>query len=82
MPAKVGLCGKPVCPRICTRVCHCEAGLALGRVLLAQQAVRRYERQRLQAVVAQFEANVLAAAGPFQKFQRQLAWERQTKGEV
>ena len=37
-----GLCGKLVCPRICSRVCHCEAGLRRGRQRLAEQAARRF----------------------------------------
>lgn len=37
-----GLCGRLECPRVCSRVCHCEAGLRRSRALLAQQAQRRY----------------------------------------
>ena len=38
-----GLCGKLVCPRPCSRVCHCEAGLRLGRQRLAERAARRFQ---------------------------------------
>ena len=37
-----GLCGRLQCPRICARVCHCEAGLRRSRVRLAEQARRRF----------------------------------------
>ena len=37
-----GLCGALECPRICSRVCHCEAGQRRSRRLLAAQAVRRF----------------------------------------
>jgi len=37
-----GLCGRQECPRICSRVCHCPAGLRRSRARLAAQAVRRY----------------------------------------
>ena len=37
-----GLCGRLECPRMCVRVCHCEAGLRRGRVLLAERAWRRF----------------------------------------
>jgi hypothetical protein len=37
-----GLCGRLECPGICSRVCHCEAGLRRGRVLLAERARRRF----------------------------------------
>ena len=47
-----GLCGALECPRPCTRVCHCEAGLRLSQRLLAQRAVRRFtakaNRQQVQ----------------------------------
>lgn len=38
---KTNLCGKSLCPGICTRVCHCETGLARGRQLLAMQRNKR-----------------------------------------
>ena len=37
-----GLCGRLECPRMCTRVQHCEAGLRRSRYLLAEQARRRF----------------------------------------
>jgi hypothetical protein len=37
-----GLCGCLECAHICSRVCHCEAGLRRGRARLAAQAVRRF----------------------------------------
>ena len=37
-----GLCGRLVCPRVCSRVEHCPAGLRRGRQLLAEQAARRF----------------------------------------
>jgi len=37
-----GLCGRLECPRICSRVEHCPAGLRRSRARLAAQAVRRY----------------------------------------
>jgi len=37
-----GLCGRLECHRMCAQVCHCEAGLRRGRVLLAQRAMRRF----------------------------------------
>ena len=37
-----GLCGRLACPRICTRVCHCPAGLRRSRARLAAQAARRF----------------------------------------
>jgi hypothetical protein len=42
------LCGSEVrsCPGICVQVCHCQAGLARSRRLLASQAVRRHLRRR------------------------------------
>jgi hypothetical protein len=60
-------------------------GLELSYRRLRAQRVRREQRQeqreRLQAMVDQLEANVLRAAGPFKKFQLQLAWERQQEGK-
>jgi len=80
--SRVGLCGKAVCVRICSRVCYCPVGLELSYRRLRAQRIRREQRQaRLQAVVEQLEANVLRAAGPFKKFQLHLAWERQQKGK-
>jgi len=35
------LCGRSPCPQICVRVCHCEAGLARSRWLLARQKEKR-----------------------------------------
>ena len=37
-----GLCGRLECPRICSRVEHCEAGLRRSRARLAEQARRRF----------------------------------------
>lgn len=37
-----GLCGARQCPRICSRVCHCEAGLRRSRAQMAKQAARRF----------------------------------------
>jgi hypothetical protein len=37
-----GLCGRLECPRMCARVCHCEAGLRRSRRLLAERAMRRF----------------------------------------
>jgi len=37
-----GLCGRLVCPRICSRVEHCPAGLRRSRARLAEQARRRF----------------------------------------
>jgi hypothetical protein len=37
-----GLCGRLECPRVCSRVCHCEAGLRRSRASLAEQARRRF----------------------------------------
>jgi hypothetical protein len=37
-----GLCGKLVCPRMCVRVEHCQAGLRRSRALLAERARRRF----------------------------------------
>lgn len=37
-----GLCGRLECPRICSRVCYCEAGLRRSRARLAAQASRRF----------------------------------------
>ena len=37
-----GLCGRLECPRVCSRVCHCEAGLRRSRARLAEQARRRF----------------------------------------
>jgi hypothetical protein len=37
-----GLCGRLECQRMCVRVCHCQAGLRRGRVLLAERARRRF----------------------------------------
>jgi hypothetical protein len=56
-------------------------GLELSYRRLRAQRVRRELRERLQTMVDQLEANVLSAAGPFKKFQRQLAWDRQQKGK-
>jgi len=82
MQSKVGLCGKDVCAHICSRVCYCPVGLELSyRRLRAQRVQRQLQRERLQAMVDQLEANVLRAAGPFKKFQLQLAWEGQQKGK-
>ena len=39
------LCGVSPCPRTCVRVCHCPAGRARASLLLAQQAVRRFQRR-------------------------------------
>lgn len=38
---KGSLCGKDPCPAICVRVCHCPAGLARSRWLLAMQRNKR-----------------------------------------
>jgi hypothetical protein len=82
MPAKVGLCGKEACAHICSRVCYCPVGLELSYRRLRARRVQRDQRAALRAVADQLEANVLRAAGPFKKFQLQLAWERQMKGET
>lgn len=37
-----GLCGRPSCPHVCSRVCHCPAGTRRGEFLLARQAMRRF----------------------------------------
>ena len=37
-----GLCGRLECPRICSRVEHCAAGLRRSRAALAAQARRRF----------------------------------------
>jgi hypothetical protein len=37
-----GLCGRLVCRRICSRVCHCPAGTRLSQQRLAEQARRRF----------------------------------------
>ena len=37
-----GLCARLECPRVCSRVCHCEAGLRRSRAKLAEQARRRF----------------------------------------
>ena len=37
-----GLCGRLECPRICSRVEHCAAGLRRSRARLAEQARRRF----------------------------------------
>jgi hypothetical protein len=37
-----GLCGRLECPRMCSRVCHCQAGLRRSRRLLAERARRRF----------------------------------------
>jgi hypothetical protein len=37
-----GLCGRLECPRICARVCYCEAGLRRSRAKLAELARRRF----------------------------------------
>ena len=37
-----GLCGRLECPHICSRVCHCEAGLRRTRAKLAERAMRRF----------------------------------------
>ena len=37
-----GLCGALECPRICSRVEHCAAGLRRSRARLAAQAMRRF----------------------------------------
>jgi hypothetical protein len=77
MQSKVGLCGKEVCVHICSRVCYCPVGLELSYRRLRAQRAQREQREILRAEVDQLEANVLRAAGPFKKFQLQLAWERQ-----
>ena len=84
----VSLCGEAQCPRPCTRVCHCEAGLRLTRRLLAQQAIRRFtvkaNRQQVQLVLdalvrREIEANIEKHAPPqdLPKFSEQLKWERE-----
>ena len=40
------LCGRSVCPRLCERACHCQAGLVRRRELLRQQALRRKLRRQ------------------------------------
>ena len=37
-----GLCGRLECPHICSRVCHCEAGLRRSRRQFARSAIRRF----------------------------------------
>jgi hypothetical protein len=81
MKARVGLCGKEVCVHICSRVCYCQLGTELSYRRLRAQRVRRDQRENLRAMVDQLEANVLRAAGPFRKFQLQLAQEGQRKGK-
>lgn len=45
------LCGQVPCPRLCVRAEHCQAGQLRRQQLLAQQALRRYQR-RLKEVKA------------------------------
>lgn len=56
------LCGKRSCPRVCVRVCHCPAGLARSRQLLAMQRNRREMSQprtfRLSALSPDYLAKV------------------------
>ena len=64
-----GLCGHQ-CKRLCTRACHCQAGLARRlRLLQAQRAQRQLRRL---VVGRAIEANIRRAAGSFEAFQRQL----------
>jgi hypothetical protein len=37
-----GLCGRLECPRVCSRVCYCAAGLRRSRRLLAERARKRF----------------------------------------
>jgi hypothetical protein len=79
--SRVGLCGKDICVHICTRVQYCPVGLELSYRRLRAQRARRDHRELLRAAVDQLEANIQKAAGPFEKFHRQLAQERQRKGK-
>jgi hypothetical protein len=81
MQASVSLCGRTVCPRLCVRSQHCQAGQARFSQLLGQQQQRRIQRAQWRAVRHALEANINRAAGPFQAFQLRLAWERQQKGK-
>lgn len=47
------LCGLVPCPRVCSRVCHCEAGLERRQFLLA---IRAEERARGKVRVLQWSA--------------------------
>ena len=44
-PVSQSLCGQVVCPRMCMRSEHCQAGLARRRVLLGQLRSRRLLRR-------------------------------------
>jgi hypothetical protein len=86
MQARVGLCGRSVCPRLCVRSQHCEPGQSRFSRLLGLQRQHRVQRQQDQQarsrVVGQaIEANVVRLAGSFEAFQLHLAWERQQKGK-
>jgi hypothetical protein len=82
MQVKVGLCGKEVCTHICSRVCYCPLGLELSyHRLSVQRARRELRREILRAAGDQLEINIRKAAGPFEKFSRRLALERQRKGK-
>ena len=57
-----GLCGRRECPRICSRVEHCPAGLRRSRARLAAQAARRYSvaanRRQLESCAEVRKANL------------------------
>jgi len=57
-----GLCGRQECPRICSRVEHCPAGLRRSRARLAAQAVRRFtvapNRRQLEVCAAVRQAKL------------------------
>ena len=72
-----GLCGQLQCNRLCTRSQYCQLGQERVRKLLVQQRERRESRRQWSVVGQAIEAAVPVFAGSFQKFQQQLAWERQ-----
>ncbi|HUV52785.1 MAG TPA: hypothetical protein VMW64_06900 [Dehalococcoidia bacterium] len=77
-----GLCGQLQCKRLCAKAQYCQLGQERVRKLLAQQRERREARRIQRSGVGQaIEAAISVFAGPFQKFQQQLAWERQQLAE-
>jgi hypothetical protein len=67
------LCGRVVCEHICSQVQYCELGRAVSRMRLLTQRIAR-DTRALQAV--RLHLNVIANAGSFAAFSRQLERER------
>ena len=61
-------CGQKYCPRICSRVCHCPAGLARSKELLAMYRNKRLMSKPMASpalpLTAEYQAKIEAPSEP------------------